>query len=155
VLTPTGTAATPTTNIAPKPEDPAMFAAYRAFWDAYLWSASHPNEPRWDQLRAITTSVTFGDQQRDLQQRFARGEVFHIGRELTLNPRIVDRPDDVRVDLFDCIFDDGYWLIEATGEPLPGESTGLHPSHAVARMYNNGGTWIVQNMSGENTACVA
>ena len=154
-VTPPGTVLAPTTNTAPSPEDGAMFAAYRAFWDAYLWSASHPTDPRWNQLAAITTGPTFESLQGQLQARFARSEVLHVGNGVALNPVIVDRPEPVSVNLGDCIADDTYWTAASTGEALPGEPTSLHTSYTAATMFHKGEDWIVQTASNRNTACGA
>ena len=150
-----GTVLAPTTNTAPSPEDGAIFAAYRAFWDAYLWSASHPNEPRWDQLAAITTGPTLESLQGQLQAHFARGEVLRVGNGRTLNPVIVDRPEPRRVDLADCIADDTYWIVASTGEASPGEPTSLHTSYATATTYRKSEAWIVETISSRSQTCGA
>jgi len=155
VPAPPGTVLAPTTNTAPSPEDGAMFAAYRAFWDAYLWTASHPSEPRWDQLAALTTGPTFESLQGQLQAHFARGEVLRVGNGLAHKPVVVDRPEAVSVNLADCISDDTYWTSASTGEALPGEPSSLHTSYTAATMFHKGEVWIVQTASNRNTVCGA
>ena len=155
VVTPAGTVTPPITNIAPSPDDPAIFAAYRAFWDAYLWSASHPTDPRWDQLRAITTSVKFNVMQRALQDRFNRGESLHVGNGVSLNPTILDHLDSFHADLSDCTSDDTYWIATSTGEALPDELTTLHTSQTRAFLFKQGRDWVVETASNRLEACGA
>ena len=155
IATPAGTVAPPITNIAPSPEDPAIFAAYRAFWDAYLWSASHPSDPRWDQLRAVTSSATLDSLRQQLEERFSRGESLRVGDGVSLNPVILDHLDSFHADLSDCITDGTYWIATSTGEPLPDEITALHTSQTRAFLFKQGKDWLVGTASNRVETCGA
>ena len=155
VVTPAGTVTPPITNIAPSPDDPAIFAAYRAFWDAYLWSASHPTDPRWDQLRAALTGPAFDFLRQQVQERFARGESLRVGNGMALSPVILDHLDLIHADVSDCASDDTYWIATSTGEALPSEPVSLHTSYTRAMMFKQSGGWVVSNASNRNEPCGA
>lgn len=132
----------PTTvrNTAASPDDEAIFATYRATWEGYVWTASHPDDPRWDWLDKTIDPSNRRAWRKEIEDRWAKGQVLNADLGLTVNPHVFDRTPRV-TDLFDCRTTGVFWVDRATGEPVAGEPTTTRLEGWFASMLKVDGTW--------------
>ena len=97
--------------------------------------------------------MTFDFFQRQIQERFGRGESLRVGNGASLNPVIADRLDPITAQVTDCISDDTWWITTSTGEALPSEPASLHTSYTKAMIFKNSGGWVVSNASNRSGPC--
>lgn len=133
----------PTTvrNTAASPDDEAIFATYRATWEGYVWTASHPDDPRWDWLDKTIEPGNRAAWRKDIEDRWAKGQVLNADLGLTVNPHVYDRTPS-RTYLFDCRTSGLYWVDKATGEPVAGEQAAVRPEGWNVAMALVSGRWL-------------
>ena len=140
-----------TLDRSPSPDDAAMFAVYRATWAGYVWTASHPDDPRWGWIDETIEESNRPAWRKDIEDHWSRGEILNATGGLTVNPHVFDRQQST-VRLFDCQSSGIFWANSATGEPAAGESRTVRLRGWYVVMFRSGSTWATAVADEENTS---
>ena len=143
----------PTVPVASSAEDEAIFAGYRAFEVVINQVASHPRDPDWSALRAVTLPDTFELMKADLEQRFASGQIANVVAGYELRPAILHRYSADSVSMTDCVIDRTYWMSESSGQAMAGEVTTQHLTALSIDMIKVAGSWRVSGTLIGNHPC--
>lgn len=146
--TATTTTAVTATSTTVAPDEAAVLAAYRAFWDAYL-AAADPMDPSHPALARHAASPELGRLQRAFLARRAAGEV--IRGTLDLAPTIV-RIDDTTAAVRDCYLDSAGIYDAGTGKRKD-TPTGVRHQILVTLTLEHG-IWKVRDIDKEADGCV-
>ena len=122
------------------PDDPKIFETYKASWDGYVWTASHPDDPRWDWIDKTIEPSNRKAWRRDIEDHWAKGQILNADLGVTVSPHIFGRTPRV-TNLFDCRTTGLYWADRTTGQPVEGEVAAPRPEGWYITMFIVDGKW--------------
>ena len=132
------------------PDDPKIFETYKASWDGYVWTASHPDDPRWDWIDKTIEPSNRKAWRRDIEDHWAKGQILNADLGVTVYPHVYDR-NPRRTYLYDCRTSGLYWVDSSTGLPAAGEVSQQRLEAWYVSMALVDGTWYTAAASVDST----